>query len=77
MPVALTGHSATGGSHDIASDSLVLHVVAACPWVGGLIAVLATAVARGPDRTAALATAVPATRALPWSAGPRSGSPGW
>ncbi len=59
MPVALTGHSATGGSHDIASDSLVLHVVAACLWVGGLIAVLATAVARGPDRTAALATAVP------------------
>ena len=59
LPVALTGHSATGGAHDIASDSLVLHVVAACLWVGGLVAVLATAVARGPDRTAALATAVP------------------
>ena len=59
LPVALTGHSATGGAHDIASDSLVLHVVAACLWVGGLVAVLATAVARGPDRAAALATAVP------------------
>lgn len=59
LPVALTGHSATGGAHDVASDSLVLHVVAACLWVGGLVAVLATAVAHGPDRTTALATAVP------------------
>src|SRR5919112_652668 len=36
LPVALTGHSATGGAHDVASDSLVLHVMAACLWVGGL-----------------------------------------
>ena len=40
LPVAFTGHSATGGAHDIATDSLVLHVVAAALWVGGLIAVL-------------------------------------
>jgi putative copper resistance protein D len=59
LPVALTGHSATGGSHDVASDSLVLHVLAASVWVGGLVAVLALAAARGPDRAAALATAVP------------------
>jgi cytochrome c oxidase assembly factor CtaG/putative copper export protein len=59
LPVALTGHSATGGAHDLASDSLVLHVVAVCLWVGGLVAVLALATARGPDRAAALATAVP------------------
>ena len=59
LPVALTGHSATGGAHDVASDSLVLHVVAACLWVGGLVAVLGTAAARGPDRASALATAVP------------------
>src|SRR3954471_14618805 len=59
LPVALTGHSATGGSHDVASDSLVLHVLAASLWVGGLVAVLALATARGPDRAAALATAVP------------------
>jgi cytochrome c oxidase assembly factor CtaG/putative copper export protein len=59
LPVALTGHSATGGSHDVASDSLVLHVLAASVWVGGLVAVLALATARGPDRAAALATAVP------------------
>lgn len=59
LPVALTGHSAGGGSHDIASDSLVLHVLAASLWVGGLVAVLAVAAGRGPDRAAALATAVP------------------
>src|SRR4029079_7850907 len=59
LPVALTGHSATGGSQHVASDSLMLHVLAACLWVGGLIAVLGTAAARGPDRATALATAVP------------------
>ncbi|MGQ0576782.1 MAG: cytochrome c oxidase assembly protein [Pseudonocardia sp.] len=58
LPVALTGHSAGGGAHDVATDSLVVHVVAACLWVGGLVAVLVTAAARGPDRSA-LATAVP------------------
>lgn len=59
LPVALTGHSATGGAHDIASDSLVLHVLAASLWVGGLVAVLVLATGRGPDRSTALATAVP------------------
>jgi cytochrome c oxidase assembly factor CtaG/putative copper export protein len=59
VPVALTGHSATGGSHDVASDSLILHVLAVSLWVGGLVAVLALAAARGPDRASALATAVP------------------
>lgn len=60
LPVALTGHSAGGGAHDLATDSLVLHVLAASLWVGGLVAVLATGAARsGPDRDGALATAVP------------------
>lgn len=59
LPVALTGHSATGGAHDVASDSLVLHVVAVCLWVGGLVALVGLAAARGPDRIAALGTAVP------------------
>jgi putative copper resistance protein D len=59
LPVALTGHSAGGGAHDLASDSLVLHVLAASLWVGGLVAVLATAAAHGPDRETALGTAVP------------------
>ena len=59
LPVALTGHSALGGSHDIAGDSLVLHVLAASLWIGGLVAVLTLATAPGPDRSTALATAVP------------------
>jgi putative copper resistance protein D len=59
LPVTFTGHSATGGAHDIASDSLVLHVLGASLWVGGLVAVLALAAARGPDRLTALSTAVP------------------
>jgi cytochrome c oxidase assembly factor CtaG/putative copper export protein len=59
LPVMFTGHSATGGAHDIASDSLVLHMLAASLWVGGLVAILALAAARGPDRLSALATAVP------------------
>ena len=59
LPVALTGHSAAGGSHDVASDSLVLHTLAASVWVGGLVAVLGTAASRAADRSAALAVAVP------------------
>jgi cytochrome c oxidase assembly factor CtaG/putative copper export protein len=59
LPVTFTGHSASGGAHDVATDSLVLHVLAATLWVGGLVAVLGTAAARGPDRATALATAVP------------------
>jgi putative copper resistance protein D len=61
VPVALTGHSAGGGAHDVATNSLMLHVLAASLWVGGLVAVLATAAAR--DR-APLATAVPRFSAL-------------
>jgi putative copper resistance protein D len=59
VPVAVTGHSSAGGSHDIATDSLLLHSLAAALWVGGLVAVLTVAASRGPDRPAALATAVP------------------
>ncbi|MGI5128835.1 cytochrome c oxidase assembly protein [Pseudonocardia sp. CA-107938] len=59
LPVTFTGHSATGGAHDVASNSLVLHVLAASLWVGGLAAVVVLAAARGSDRATALATAVP------------------
>ncbi len=47
MPIALTGHSSSGGSHDMATNSLVLHLVAASIWAGGLFAVLAHAWRRG------------------------------
>jgi len=37
-PIALTGHSASSGSHDLATTSLFLHIVGATVWVGGLAA---------------------------------------
>lgn len=43
LPAAASGHSAAGGSHDIATDSLLLHIVAAALWVGGLLATLLVA----------------------------------
>ncbi|MGA9869525.1 MAG: cytochrome c oxidase assembly protein [Rhodococcus sp. (in: high G+C Gram-positive bacteria)] len=47
MPIAVTGHSSSGGSHDVATNSLILHLVAATVWAGGLFAVLAHARRRG------------------------------
>ena len=47
MPLALAGHSAAGGSHDIAANSLILHIVAAVAWFGGLFAVVVYALAAG------------------------------
>ena len=43
LPVAATGHSAAGGAHDLATDSLIVHVIAAALWVGGLVALLGLA----------------------------------
>ncbi len=40
MPVAVTGHSSAGGQHDLATNSLLFHLVAASLWVGGLVALL-------------------------------------
>ncbi|WP_197320487.1 cytochrome c oxidase assembly protein [Saccharomonospora sp. NB11] len=47
LPIAATGHSASGGSHDVATNSLLFHLVGASLWVGGLIALLAHARRRG------------------------------
>jgi cytochrome c oxidase assembly factor CtaG/putative copper export protein len=46
-PVALTEHSSTAGAHDVASSSLLYHLVAAALWVGGLIALLVHLTRRG------------------------------
>ncbi|HET9540283.1 MAG TPA: CopD family protein, partial [Candidatus Limnocylindria bacterium] len=54
LPVAVTGHSAAGGAHDIATSSLIYHLLAAALWVGGLVAV----VALGHRRSRHLVTAV-------------------
>jgi cytochrome c oxidase assembly factor CtaG/putative copper export protein len=47
MPVALTGHSSAGGDHDIATGSLLYHLIAAALWIGGLVALLVHLVRRG------------------------------
>ncbi|WP_414635552.1 cytochrome c oxidase assembly protein [Actinophytocola sp.] len=39
VPVAVTGHSSSR-QHDLASNSLLLHLVAVSLWVGGLVALL-------------------------------------
>ncbi|MGH3431646.1 MAG: cytochrome c oxidase assembly protein [Thermocrispum sp.] len=41
VPLGVTGHSSTGGSHDVATNSLLIHLVAAALWVGGLVALVA------------------------------------
>lgn len=47
VPLALTGHSASGGSHDLATNSLVIHLLAGALWAGGLLALLANALRGG------------------------------
>ena len=47
VPLALTGHSAAGGSHDLATNSLLIHLIAGALWVGGLLALLANALRGG------------------------------
>ena len=41
IPLGLTGHSSAGGSHDLATNSLLIHLVAAGVWAGGLLALAA------------------------------------
>jgi cytochrome c oxidase assembly factor CtaG/putative copper export protein len=41
VPVAASGHSSSGGDHDWATSSLLIHLLAAALWVGGLVALLA------------------------------------
>jgi cytochrome c oxidase assembly factor CtaG len=41
FPLGVSGHSSSGGQHDLATNSLLLHLLAAALWVGGLIALLA------------------------------------
>ncbi|MGB8200550.1 MAG: cytochrome c oxidase assembly protein [Pseudonocardiaceae bacterium] len=47
IPVALTGHSSAEGAHDVATNSLLYHLITAALWVGGLIALLAHLSRRG------------------------------
>lgn len=47
IPLGLTGHSSAGGSHDLATNGLLIHLVAAALWSGGLLALLAYALRGG------------------------------
>lgn len=47
IPLGLTGHSSAGGSHDLATNGLLIHLVAAALWAGGLLALLAYALRGG------------------------------
>lgn len=40
LPVLFAGHSSAASDHDLATSSLIVHVVGASVWVGGLAAVL-------------------------------------
>ncbi|HET6731312.1 cytochrome c oxidase assembly protein [Mycobacterium sp.] len=46
-PLALTGHSSAGGAHDLATNSLLIHLGAGALWAGGLLALLAHAMRAG------------------------------
>ncbi|MHC3001124.1 cytochrome c oxidase assembly protein [Gordonia sp. GN26] len=54
MPSALAGHSSSGGNHDIATNSLILHLIGATLWLGGLAAVVVYALASGRWRALAV-----------------------
>jgi putative copper resistance protein D len=47
VPLGLTGHSSAGGSHDLATNSLLIHLFAGALWAGGLLALLALAIRGG------------------------------
>jgi cytochrome c oxidase assembly factor CtaG/putative copper export protein len=47
VPLGLTGHSSAGGSHDLATNSLLIHLTAASLWAGGLLVLLVHAISGG------------------------------
>lgn len=40
LPPAVVGHAASAGDHDLATSSLVVHIVSVVLWVGGLLALV-------------------------------------
>jgi cytochrome c oxidase assembly factor CtaG/putative copper export protein len=47
LPLGLTGHSSAGGSHDVGTNSLLIHLFAAALWAGGLLALMVHALRGG------------------------------
>jgi cytochrome c oxidase assembly factor CtaG/putative copper export protein len=72
VPLGLTGHSSAGGSHDLATNSLLIHLVAASLWAGGLLALLVHAL-RGGEHTALAARRFSAIALWCWVAMALSG----
>jgi cytochrome c oxidase assembly factor CtaG/putative copper export protein len=67
LPVPMTGHSSAGGQHDLASNSLVFHLVGASLWVGGLVALMVFARRVGPgDALKVAATRFSSTALVCW-----------
>ncbi|MDH6194654.1 cytochrome c oxidase assembly factor CtaG/putative copper export protein [Mycobacterium frederiksbergense] len=63
VPLVLTGHSSAGGAHDLATNSLFIHLMAGALWAGGLLALLAHALRCGAQgRTDGGTTALAARR---------------
>lgn len=72
LPLGLTGHSSAGGSHDLATNSLLIHLVAAGVWAGGLLALAAYGL-RGGGHVALAARRFSATALWCWVAMALSG----
>ncbi|MDQ2848395.1 MAG: bifunctional copper resistance protein CopD/cytochrome c oxidase assembly protein [Actinomycetota bacterium] len=47
-PMAVAGHAAQSGDHDIAGDSMIYHLVGVSIWIGGLVALIGLARQRAP-----------------------------
>lgn len=47
VPVSMSGHSSSGGAHDMATNSMLIHLGAGALWVGGLLMLLAHALRSG------------------------------
>ncbi|AGF73270.1 hypothetical protein A605_11350 [Corynebacterium halotolerans YIM 70093 = DSM 44683] len=54
VPLAMEGHSASGGDHDYGTNSYLWHLVFMVVWVGGLMALVAHGRRLGPDLDVAL-----------------------
>jgi putative copper resistance protein D len=47
LPLGLTGHSSSGGAHDLGTNSLLIHLIAGALWAGGVLALLVHALRGG------------------------------
>lgn len=55
VPLALQGHSADAAAHDIATNSLLLHVIFVAVWMGGLLALVIVSIGESDSQRNVLA----------------------